>query len=128
MLPLAEACYGFRDMTFLSWLAMIGAVAIAALADAVSTLWARNPTELSVYLFLLLLLGPLVFFCFGLVTRHVGLAVTSGVVNSLLVVTSMGIGLVFFGEWDRLSVWQYCGMALAIAGIVLMLFFPKVHP
>lgn len=128
MLPQAEPCYGPPNMTLLAWLAMIGAVAIAALADAVSVLWARHPTEPSVHLFLLLLLGPLVFLCFGLVTTRVGLAVTSGVVNSLLVVTSMAIGLFFFGEWNTLSGWQYCGMALAVGGIVLMLFFPKVHP
>ena len=112
--------------TILWWLAILGAVALAALADSVSTLWARGDSKLSIYLLLLCLLGPMVFVSFGLVTTRVGLAITSGVVNSLLVVTSMLIGLFAFGEWSRVSPPQYVGMALAVAGIVLMLFFPKV--
>lgn len=113
--------------TILWWLAVVGAVALAALADSVSALWARGDNKLSVYLVLILLLGPMVFVSFGLVTTRVGLAMTSGVVNSLLVLTSISIGLFAFGEWSKVSTLQYVGMALAVVGIVLMLFFPKAE-
>ena len=111
--------------TILWWLAIVAAVGIATLADSVSALWAREPTKLSPFFFLILLLGPLVFFSFGLVTTKVGLAITSGVVNSLLVLSSISIGLFFFGEWSKISLLQFIGMFLALMGIVLMLFFPK---
>lgn len=110
---------------FLSYFTIILAVALASLADSVSTLWAQGSSKFSVYLLLIFLLGPVVFIAFGLVTARVGLAITSGVVNSLLVLSSMCIGLFLFGEWSRLSVMQYVGMAFAIVGIILMLFFPK---
>ncbi len=106
-------------------LAIISSVGLAALADSVSVLWAKGESKLSMYLLFLFLLGPLVFITFGLVTTKSGLAIASGVVNSLLVITSISIGLFVFGEWSRISVSQYIGMGLAIAGIALMLFFPK---
>ncbi len=112
-------------MTNLWWLAVICAVAIAALADSVSALWARQPHKLSIYFVLLLLLGPLVFMAFGIVTTKFGLAITSAVVNSLLVLTSITVGLVAFNEWQSVSVLQYVGMALAVTGVGLMLFFSK---
>lgn len=107
--------------------AIIGAVAIAALADSVSTLWAKGENKFSIYLFLIFILGPLVFISFGYVTSKVGLAITSGVVNSLLVLTSMSIGLFIFQEWNKLSTFQYIGMLFALIGIILMLFFPKIQ-
>ncbi len=106
-------------------LAIIGSVGIAALADSVSVLWVKGESKFSVYLLILFLLGPLVFITFGLVTTKSGLAVASGMVNSLLVLTSISIGLFVFGEWSRISAFQYVGMIFAITGIALMLFFPK---
>lgn len=107
------------------WFAIIGAVAIASLTDSVSALWARQPSKFSIYLLYLLILSPCVFIAFGLVTTKVGLAITSGVVNSLLVLSTILVGLFIFGEWSKISMLQYAGMALALCGIVLMLFFPK---
>lgn len=113
--------------TFLWWLTIFGAVALAATADSISAIWAKGENKFSLYLLLIFLLGPAVFMSFGFVTTKVGLAITSGVVNSLLVLTSMSIGLFVFGEWSRVSFLQYMGMALALLGIILMLFFPKTE-
>jgi hypothetical protein len=109
------------------YLAIIGAVTMAALADSVGTLWANSENKFSIYLLLIFILGPLVFISFGLITTKTGLAIASGVVNSLLVLTSISIGLLFFGEWSKLSFLQYTGIAFALMGIVLMLFFPKIQ-
>lgn len=106
-------------------LAIIGSVGIAALADSVSVLWVKGESKISIYLLFLFFLGPLVFITFGLVTTKSGLAIASGVVNSLLVLSSISVGLFIFGEWSRISILQYIGMGLAVAGIALMLFFPK---
>ena len=73
----------------------------------------------------MLLLSPLVFITFGLVTAKLGVAIGSGVIDSLLVLTTVAVGLIVFREWDKISALQYLGMALALAGVFLMLFFPK---
>ena len=108
-------------MNLWSWFSIAAAVALASLSDSVSALWAQGENKFSIYFFLLLLLGPLMFISFGLVTSKVGLAIASGVVNSLIVVTSILVGLFFFGEWSKISPSQYVGMVLAIVGTVLML-------
>jgi multidrug transporter EmrE-like cation transporter len=35
------------------------------------------------------------------------------------------IALIFFHEWDKVSLAQYIGMVLAIVGVFLMPFLPK---
>lgn len=104
----------------LNWGAIILAVGIAATANSVAALWAQNMT--SIYLPILLFLSPLVFITFGIVTINKGLSITSGVIDSLLVLTTMLIGLIAFGEWKKISLLQVIGMCLAFAGIFLMLF------
>ncbi len=105
---------------------IIGAVSIALFCNSISTIWAKGDSKLSLYLLILIFISPLVFITFGLVTERVGLALTSGVVDSLLTISSIAIGLFFFGEWNKVSGYQYLGIFLAIAGIFLMVFFPKV--
>lgn len=115
-------------MKNLWWIAaIVSSVSIAALTDSISVLWAKGEDKISIYLLFIFLLSPVVFISFGLVTTRSGLAIASGVVNSLLVISSISIGLFVFGEWSRLSVFQYIGMGLALVGIILMLFFSKEH-
>ncbi len=111
--------------TALWYLSIVGTVGIAVLADTIATIWAHSENKLSIHLFFLCILGPLVFMTFGYVTTKTGLSIASGVINSLLVVSSISVGLLFFQEWNKLSTLQYVGMALAITGIILMLFYGK---
>jgi multidrug transporter EmrE-like cation transporter len=101
------------------------AVAIALSANSVSALWAKNENRYSLWLLLLVVLSPFVFISFGLVTGRMGLAITSAVIDSLLTISTIIVGLVFFKEWDKISTAQYVGMAFAIIGIFLMIYFPK---
>ena len=113
-----------RNLTV--WLYILGALAIAVLGNSVSTIWAKGDDKFSLWFFAVILISPLVYLSFGLVTSKVGLSIASGVVDSLLTVTTIAIGLIFFQEWSKVSVIQYIGMTLAVAGIFLMLFFPKI--
>lgn len=106
-------------------LAVMGAVAIALLANAVSAIWARGDDKLSIWLLLVVLISPLVFISFGLVTSRLGVTVSSGTIDSLLSVTTIAMGLVIFQEWSKISPLQYLGIALGLSGIFLMLWFPK---
>lgn len=102
-----------------NWLVIGGAVAVAALTNSVAALWAQNMH--SMYFVLLLILSPFVFISFGIVSASKGLSIASGLIDTLLVVTTVIIGLVFFEEWKKISIMQCIGLALACSGIFLML-------
>ena len=106
------------------WFSILGAVAIAATANSIAAVWARGD-RFSWWLVAVLLISPLVFISFGLVTSRIGLAVSSGVVDSLLTITTIAVGLLLFQEWNKISTIQYLGMALALTGVILMVFFRK---
>lgn len=100
-------------------------VAIAVTGNAIAAHWGQQENLLSPWLIAVLLISPIVFITFGIISSKVGLAVASGVSVSLTTMTTMLIGLVFFNEWSRLSSMQYLGMVLVLAGISLMLFAPN---
>ena len=107
------------------WLYVIIAVAIAVLANSVSAVWAKGDDKFSVWFLALLVISPLVFISFGLTTSRLGVAVSSGTIDSLLTVSTIAVGLVLFQEWQKVSTLQYLGIAFAVIGIFLMVFFPK---
>jgi multidrug transporter EmrE-like cation transporter len=108
-----------------AWLQVFMAVGIASAGNSISAIWASGEKSFSVWLLLLVLVAPLVFVTFGLVAARTGLAVAAGVIDALLTVTTMIIGLTFFREWEKVSFLQYTGMAFTLAGICLLLLFPK---
>ena len=112
-------------MTLRTWLYILLAVAVAGAGNSVATLWATSENKTSIWLWAMLLVSPFVFITFGLVAGRTGLAVASATVDALLVVATVVIGLIFFRESSRLSALQGLGIALSVAGIFLMLFFPK---
>ena len=107
------------------WFYVVAAVSIALIGNSVSAIWAKGDDKTSLWLLALILVSPMVFLSFGFVTSKLGLAVTSGVIDSLLTVSTMAVGIFFFQEWQKISFLQYFGMALALLGIFLMIFFPK---
>jgi drug/metabolite transporter (DMT)-like permease len=110
---------------FQIWSYVLIAVAIALLANSVSSIWAKGDNKFSVWLLALLVISPFVFLSFGFVTSKVGLAISSGVIDSLLTITTIATGLILFHEWNKVSFLQYLGMFFAFVGIMLMLFSPK---
>lgn len=107
-----------------SWPLIAAAVAIGVVANAVSAAWARGEDRYSVWFFAMLLVSPLVFISFGLVASKIGLAMGSGVIDSLLTLSTIFLGLIVYQEWRSLSPLQYLGMVLALAGVFLMLSSP----
>ena len=107
------------------WIYIIVAVAVALLANSISAIWAQSENKFSIWLIPVLVISPFVFITFGLTTSRLGVAVSSGTVDSLLTISTIAVGLVIFQEWNRLSGLQYLGLLLALSGIFLMVFFPK---
>ena len=105
---------------FYTWLFIVLAVAIALGANALSTLWAESDNKWNWLLLAVILISPLVFISFGLVTSRVGLVVSSGTIDSLLTISTIALALIVFKEWDTVSLAQYIGIGFTITGIVLI--------
>ena len=102
------------------WLYIIGAVAVALLGNYLAATWASRDEKFSLLFVAVLLVSPFVFITFGLVTSRLGVAIGSGTIDALLTVSTVLLGLALFGEWSKLSLYQYLGLLLVIAGIILM--------
>lgn len=104
------------------WLYVLIAVLVAVAANSISAVWASKATKLNWWLLAVLLISPLVFITFGLVTAKVGLAVSSATIDSLLTFSTILVGLFVFSEWSSIATIQYVGMALTLGGVLLMQF------
>jgi len=102
-------------------------VGIALLANYLAALWAGRDNKWSLLLIAVILISPFVFITFGLVTARIGVALGSGTIDSLLTVSSVLLGLVFFGEWSKLSLYQYLGLLLVLGGLVVIHMSPKIE-
>src|SRR3989344_3907674 len=100
------------------------AVVVAVSANSISAIWAKPENRLSLWLLAVILISPLVFITYGLVTSRIGVALASSVIDSLLIVGTIAVGLVLFKEWDKIIGLQYLGMGLAIVGVLLIIFSP----
>jgi hypothetical protein len=103
-----------------TWLYIALAVAVALTANTVSTIWARDDEKLTLWLLAIIVISPLVFITFGLVTARTGLVVSSGTIDSLLTISTIVLALFVFQEWSSVSSYQYVGIGFTITGIVLM--------
>ena len=107
---------------FTIWTLIVGNVALALTANALSTIWAGREDKSWALLAVVVVISPVVFVTFGLVSSRVGLAVGAATIDSALTISSIALGLVLFGGWRDVSLMQYGGMVLAVAGITMMQF------
>lgn len=104
------------------WFYVIGAVSVAVLANSISAIWASKESKFTIWLLPLIIISPIVFITFGLVTSKLGLTISAGTIDSLLVISTILVGLFLFNEWNTMSPYQYVGISLAVAGIIFMQF------
>jgi hypothetical protein len=107
------------------WFFIVIAVGIAVVANSVSAIWAAGSNKFSIWLLAIMLISPLVFITYGLITTKLGVARTSGTIDSLLAVSSILVGLILFQEWHKVTLLQFFGMVFVSIGIFLMLFTAK---
>lgn len=106
---------------------IFAAVAIAVLANYLAAAWAQKDDKWSLLLVAVVLISPFVFITFGLVTARMGVALGSGTIDSLLTISTVLLGLVVFGEWNRLSQYQYLGLLFVLTGLLVIHFSPHVE-
>lgn len=107
--------------TLITWVYVLATVCLAITANSISAIWATQENKLSSpWLFAILIISPLVFITFGLVTSKFGLATASGTADALLTAGTILVGLFIFRELSSVSSYQFLGMALSVVGIILM--------
>lgn len=102
------------------WILIIIAVVVALAANSIATIWAGKESKFTLWLLALILISPLVFVTFGLVTSKIGLFVSAGTIDSLLTISTILVGLFVFREWSTISTYQLIGVGFTVAGVVLM--------
>ena len=107
---------------FITWLYIVGALAVALTTNSVSAIWAEHENKFTWWLAAVILLSPFVFITFGLVTAKVGVAVGAGTIDALLTLGTVTIGLLFFKDHKNLRPIHYWGLLSICIGIVLMQF------
>ena len=103
---------------------IIVAVIVAVSANSISAVWASQTNKFSLWLLAVILISPLVFITYGLVTSRIGLSLASSVIDSMLIVGTVLVGLAVFKEWDKILALQYLGIAVTLVGVCLILFSP----
>jgi multidrug transporter EmrE-like cation transporter len=107
---------------FLSpWLMVLVCAGLSTLADTLGTAWWEQKNM--GMLLAIAVIAPFVFLAFGYVGSHFGLAKASSLTNTLVVIGPILVGIIFRGELRQLSTVELAGMAMAVAGIVLMTVF-----
>jgi len=107
---------------FETWIYILIAVGVALFANYIAASWGAREDKMSLLLLGIILVSPLVFITFGLATARIGVAIASGTIDALLTVSTVVLGLLVFGEWSKISYYQYAGLLLVFMGIVLMQF------
>ena len=110
-----------KNLLLSPWPAVLACAALSTLTDTLGTVWWEQ--KKTWMLLAILALSPLVFLAFGYVGSHFGLAKASSLTNTLVVIGPILVGILFRGELRQLSAVEVAGMALAVAGIVLLTAF-----
>ena len=100
------------------------AVVVAVTANSISAIWAKQDSKFSLWLVAVILISPVVFITYGLVTTKIGLTLATSVIDSLLIIGTILVGLFIFRDIDKILTLQYVGMALALSGVLLIIFSP----
>lgn len=110
-------------MSTSSWLTALACAVASTLADTLGTLYweGRRPG----HLLATIALAPFVFLLFGYVGAQRGLAMASGLTNSLVVAGPLLVGLVVRREFADLSGAQRAGLLVTLAGLVLIVLSPS---
>lgn len=94
----------------------IAIASLFVLADAISAHWARSAQHL--WIAVLIIIAPIAYIFFGLMTKRFPLGVVSGLVNTWIVVGTISVGVIFFH--DALTTRQIVGLIFAVTSVYLL--------
>jgi drug/metabolite transporter (DMT)-like permease len=102
--------------TLIVWGLTICSVGFFILCDSLSTNWAKHSSVTS--LFAVIVLSPVAYIFFGLVSSRANLAVGGAMVNLILVLAAVLVGLFYFKE--KLSMLQWTGIGFGLIAILIL--------
>lgn len=103
-------------MGLLQILLVLACAAVFIVCDTLSAVWGQTLDPK--YLTIIFGLAPIGYLLFGKITISQGLAISSGFINCIIVITTVFIGVFIFGE--VLSTRQIAGLVFAVAAILLV--------
>jgi len=98
------------------WAYTIGAAAMFILCDSLAANWGKTKDLKS--LIIVFLLGPIAYVVFGLLNQTKSLAISSGMVNILLIAGNVLVGVLIFRE--ILSPREWLGLGFGVVALILM--------
>ena len=101
------------------WVSLVSVVGCAACfitCDTLAATWAKQGSNKA--LVALILLSPAGYLAFGYLNTKFQLALVAGWVNVLIAIGTILVGWLLFK--DQLSMRHWCGLALALASIVVL--------
>jgi drug/metabolite transporter (DMT)-like permease len=98
------------------WILTICSVGFFILCDSLITNWAKNSSTAS--LVAVIVLSPVAYIFFGMVSGRANLAVGGAMVNLILVLAAVLVGFFYFKE--RLSALQWTGIGFGLIGILIL--------
>lgn len=102
---------------FYKWMLIIICAAAFILCDTLSAHWGRTNNQAS--LVTMSILAPIGYIVFGQTNRNSNLAVSSGMVNMMLIIGTIMISIFYFK--DVLTIRQTFGLGFAITAVGLMI-------
>ncbi len=112
------------NTTLVSWISTLAAVAFAIFGNLIGQRWASNVNEhgwYNAWLFALLVVSPLVFITFGVVTQQGGgLSTASGKIDGMLIIGTVLVGIIFQRDYQNMSGTQLIGLCMGIASVVML--------
>jgi len=98
------------------WL-VVGATALVfILCDSLSARWGQTGKDTIMHF--VIPLAPLGYILFGILNRQSSLSINSGLVNSIIIISTICVGVFFFG--DVLSIKQFIGLGFAILAVIFL--------
>lgn len=100
----------------LIWIYTLGAAALFILCDSLAAHWGKTQSWVS--LAIVLVLGPFAYILFGLLNESKSLAVSSGMVNIMLIIGTVLVSVFVFKE--SLTLREWIGLGFGVIALVLM--------
>lgn len=103
-------------MQLYKWLLIIGSALLFIASDYLSAYWGKMGNASS--LLLAFVTAPVGYYLFGLLNRNNSLSVSSGLVNTILIIGTILIGIFYFH--DVITLKQKIGLVFAVTAVMLL--------
>lgn len=95
------------------WILIICCASVFVICDSLAAYWAKTASYAA--LSIIIALSPFGYILFGELNKKLSLSISSGIVNSIIVLVTISIGIFYFE--DELTARQVTGLILALGAV-----------